>query len=77
MGLDGVTLTVEPEDLGATSGRVDEPEQQSDGGGLPGAVGPEVPEDLARSDLEIEVAQGVHRAVALGEPLGADRGRAS
>ena len=73
--LDRLAVTVEPEDLGATRGRADEPEQEPDGGGLPGAVRSEVADDLARPDLEVEVSQRIDGAVALGEALGADRGR--
>ena len=44
------------------------------GGGLARAVRAEQREDLAAVDLERQVAHGVHRAVALLEVLGQDRG---
>ena len=39
---------------------------------LPGAVGPQVADDLALGDLEVEADQGIDGAVALGQALGAD-----
>ena len=42
---------------------------------LPAPFGPEESEDLAAPDLQVEVLDGVHGAVMLGEPLGQDGGR--
>ena len=45
-----------------------------DGGGLPGAVGPEQPEDLAPLDREGEPAHGLDGAVRLAQVGHLDRG---
>ena len=58
MGLDRLALAVEPEDLGPSLARPDQAEQQPDGRGLAGAVGPEVADHLALGDLEVEVVEG-------------------
>ncbi len=67
MGLHGLALTVDPEDLGAPSRRVDQPEQEPDGRRLSCPVRSEVADDLAFVDLEVEVAQRVDASVALAE----------
>src|SRR5438552_956180 len=46
------------EDEGLAVGGEEQAEQQLDGGGLAGAVGPEQPEDLASPDLDVQGPQG-------------------
>src|SRR5262249_51006407 len=65
---------VEAEERRAPRGRRDEPEQQTYRRGFAGAVGAQIPEDLAPDDLQVEVLEGVLLAVALGQPAGADDG---
>ena len=60
------------EDLDLAAGRPDEVKQQPDGGGLAGPVRPQVAEHLALLDLEVELAQGLHRPKALGQADRAD-----
>src|SRR5271165_2280966 len=56
---DGLTLTVEPEDLGPPLGRSDEPEQEANRRRLARAVRAEVTHDLTFGDLEIQTPQRV------------------
>ncbi len=70
--LDGLALAVEPEDLCPPRRRPGQPQEQADGGRLPGTVRPQVTDDLARGDLEVEADQRIGRTVALGQTLGAD-----
>lgn len=72
MGRHGLALGVEAEHLGPAAARADQPEEEPDGGGLPGAVRSEEAQDLTFGHLEVEVLQGVDRAVALGQALGFD-----
>ena len=72
MGLHGLSLAVEPEDLATSLRRLDEPQQQADGGRLACSVGTQVPDDLARGDFEVEVVEGGGTAIALGQTLRAD-----
>ena len=74
--LDGLALAVQAEDLSPPRRWPGQPQEQADGGGLPGAVRPQVTDDLALGDLEVEAEQGIGGAVALGQTLGAD-GRSS
>ncbi len=46
VGIDRSMLAVETEDLGSSRRRLDQPQQQSDGRRLPGAVGAEISHDL-------------------------------
>lgn len=63
------------EDRGAARGRLDEPHQHPDGGGLAGAVGPQEPEDAAVGHAQIESVDGQLAApVPLGEPVRLDDG---
>src|SRR5437667_81904 len=48
--------------------------EQVNGGGLPGAVRPEQPEELSRPDLEIEPIERADRAEVFAEAAGVDRG---
>jgi len=57
VGGDRIGLAVDPEDLRPAGRRPDQAEEQADGGGLAGAVGPEVPEHLAAGHLEVERRQ--------------------
>ena len=76
MRLDRLASAVEPEDLGPAGARPGQPQEEANGGGLPGAVGPQVADNLTLGDLEIEVLQGVDVAVALGQTFGPDGRRA-
>ena len=67
-----LAAAVETEDLGAPGGGEDQAEEEPDGRRLPGTVRAEVPDDLAFGHFEVQVPQGVDRAVALGQPLGSD-----
>ncbi len=68
-----VTVDVTPEKRRASCGRVDQPEEQADRRRLPGAVRPEVAEDLGVADLEVEIDESRKRAgVRLREPGGFD-----
>ena len=66
VGLDGLALAVEPKDPAPAFGGVDEPEEEADGGRLPGAVGAQVADHLSGGHLEVEVVKGGNIAVALG-----------
>src|SRR5665213_3166902 len=72
VGVDRMTLAVETEDGRTSSGGVDEPEQQPDGGRLARSIGPQVPEHLAGCGLEVEVGQHINPAVGLGQSLRVD-----
>src|SRR5262249_20046987 len=61
---------VVPADGGAPAGGAQEAQQQAQGGGLAGPVGPEQADDLAGPDAEREVGQGGEVAVTLGEAVG-------
>jgi|SRR5580698_5152175 hypothetical protein len=63
--LDGLPLAVESEDLRPPRCRPGQPQEQADRGGLPGAVRPEIADDLAARDLEADQRFG--GAVALGQ----------
>ena len=65
MGLDGLPLAVEAEDLRPPLGRAAQSEQQADRGRLARSVGPEVADHLAPSDLEVQVIEGDDVAEAL------------
>ena len=67
MGLDGLALAVEPEDLGAPLGWSDQAEQQADRRGLTRPIGAEVTHHLALGQLEVEISQRIDAAVALGQ----------
>src|ERR1700730_706209 len=73
--LDRLLLTIESKDRGRPSGWVNHAHEHSDGRGLAGAVGPEVPEHLALLDLEVQVEKPAPAAVVLGQALRADRNR--
>ncbi len=53
-----IALDVATQDRGTPRGRVEESEQQSDGGRLAGAVGAEEAEDLALVDRDVEIDEG-------------------
>ena len=71
---DGVVPRVAVEQGGVARVGPQQAEQNPDGGGLPGAVGPEEAVDLARGDLEVEVVEGEHVAERLGQPGDGDGG---
>ncbi len=48
-------MGVEAQHPAGSPGGAEEVEQQTDGGGLAGSVGTEVPEDLSLAHLEIEI----------------------
>ena len=60
------------EDLCASSGRRDGPDEQQHGGGLAGAVRPEEAEDLTAGDLEVEPVESAPPVVCLCETGGLD-----
>ena len=66
--LDRVALAVESEDLRPPRRGLHEPEQQPDGGGLPGPVGAEVAQDLALGDVQMQVDEGLDPSEALRQP---------
>jgi hypothetical protein len=69
--LDGVRPRIEVQHGRGAGGRMQQSQQQTQRGGLPGTVGPEVAEHLTAVQLEVEVIDGHHVAERLGEPLGA------
>jgi hypothetical protein len=73
--LDSPALTVEPENLGPARTWPRQPQEQADGGGLAGPVGPEVADDLALGDLQVEVVKSFGLTIALAKPFYADSGR--
>ncbi len=70
--LDGLLVGVQPENRGPPRGGPDLVEQGADGGRLAGAVGAEIPEDLTSTDIQVQVHEGLHVSVVLGQPLGVD-----
>jgi hypothetical protein len=73
MGLDGPALAIEAEDLGPPRTRPCQPQEQADGGGLAGPIGPQVADNLTLRDLELKARQSPDSAVVLPKTLGADR----
>ena len=67
MGVDGLALAVEAEDLAAPRRRLREPQQETDRRRLAGSIRAEVPDHLPRRDLEVEVVQRHDVAEALGQ----------
>ncbi len=65
----------EAADRGGPRARREERGERPDRGGLPRAVGPEEPEDLAALDLERHVLEGHAVAESLAQPDGGQRGR--
>ncbi len=63
---------VKPADPARSAGRGEQAREHPDGRGLPGAVGTEKPEDLARGNLEREAVHGDEVAEAALEILDAD-----
>src|SRR5438093_12250157 len=63
---------VDPVEPGIPGGRTDQPGEEPDGRGLAGAVRTEEGEDLAWSDLQVEVADRPLVAEPATEPDGAD-----
>jgi hypothetical protein len=57
------------EDLSPAKGWLDQPEQQPDRGGLPGAVGPEIADDLTRVHFQVEVLKADNGAIMLAQML--------
>ncbi len=70
--LDGRTVCRVAQDAGRALRRTNEVQEQADGGRLSRAVGPEVAEDLALPDLEVDVDDAALAAVGLGQSLGPD-----
>ena len=65
--LDRLPLAVQSEDLASPLGRLREPLEHADGGRLARAIGPEVADYLAPSNLKVEVIECHDFAVALRE----------
>ena len=69
-----------PKTKASPAGREQQPEEQLDGGGLAGAVGPEQAEDFALVDLQVEGVEGglllaaPEVAIDLGQASGLDDG---
>ncbi len=70
MDLDRLMLAVHPEYLGPSRGWAGQPEQQPHGGRLSRPVRPEVPDNFALCDLEVQVFERIDGTVALGQVLG-------
>src|SRR5262249_60156330 len=66
----GVARDVDDSDARRPFVRVEERREDADGGGLPGAVGPEQAEDAGRLDAQVDAAKGLYVAVALAQPVG-------
>ena len=64
-----VAYDVQVEDLRRTRGRSDQPQEEGDGGRLPGAVRSEIAEHRAGLDLEVQVLERHGVPVPLGELL--------
>src|SRR5262249_22946601 len=62
-----VSIERDPADRRVAGGRTEQSGQHPDGGGLPGAVGPEQPEHLARLDVEVEPLHRGPRTELLGQ----------
>src|SRR5207302_1349301 len=73
--LGAVPERVAPEELDRALGRPDQAEHHAQGRRLPGPVRPEVAEDVARLDRQVDVVDGDDLAVALDEPARRDRRR--
>jgi hypothetical protein len=73
MNLHRVPLAVQAEDLRVAGRRDGQIEQEPDGRRLPGTVRPQVAEDLARADVEVECIECRALAVGLRQPDGRDR----
>jgi hypothetical protein len=69
VGLGGHVVARHP---GSSRGRLQQGGEHAHRGRLPGAVGPEEPEDLAAPDPEIDAVHGDDVAEAPGQPLGHD-----
>ena len=69
--LDGLAVTVETEDRPAALGRLAQPEEKADRGRLARPIGPEITDDLALGNFEVEVIECHDLAVALCEAFGA------
>src|SRR3954454_1861309 len=67
-------LEVAPTECDVAPVGVNEPEEDPEGGALPGTVGAEKPGDASGSDLEGEIGHGLNRAEALAHPCDLDSG---
>src|SRR4051794_37612698 len=71
----GVAMRVQSEDPGATRRRAQHPEDEPDGGGLAGAVRPEVTHYFAGLHLEVESGQRRHPTEPLRKSFHSQRER--
>ncbi len=65
----------DPEESSRAGGRLEGAEQDPQGGGLPRAVGAQVPEDLAGAQFQVDRVERQTVTEAFGQSLGDDRRR--
>src|SRR5207247_1251266 len=67
-----VGLPATPEDFDFSRGRLEEPLEDLDGGGLPCPVRAQQPEALSSPDVEVEAVHGGHVGIPLDEIAATD-----
>ena len=73
MQLDRIAPRIGTEQADLAAILTQQAQQDTDGGGLAGAIRPEEGMHLANANLKIETVERAHAAISLGQPRGAQR----